>query len=127
MTITAKDGTIFETVAECVKYEKELEKTHTAMSLTDIYDDILTTLDSEISYYDGFAFQWNEFSSIDVTLENIAQVIVSAMAMFCIGNAESNCQTVEGMWKWVKENKSFGDIIAIYYIDMVGNLIRLWE
>ena len=127
MTIMAKDGTVFETVAECEEYEKELEKTHTVMNLTDVYYDILETLDSEISYYDGFAFQWNEFSSINTTLKNIAQVIVSAMAMFGIRNEESNCQTVEGMWKWVKENKSFGDIIAIYYIDMGGNLIRLWE
>lgn len=127
MTIIAKDGTVFETVEECVKYEKELEKTHTITTTTNIYDDILATLDSEISYYDGFAFQWDEFSSIDTTLERTAQVIISAMAMFCIGNKDSNCQTIEGMWEWVKKHKSFGNIIAIYYIDMGGNLVRLWD
>ena len=127
MIIMANDGTIFKNVEDCEKYEQEHEK-----DLTSIYYQIISVLNEEVgnngnNYYDGFAVNCDDFNTFNATPEEVARIIISSMATFCISNACDECRTIEGMWKCLQKDRSFGDIAAVYYTNENGNLIRLWE
>ena len=123
------DGKVFNTLTECEEYEGK-KKCGAVTELEYVYNDMIKTFEKLDGYsidYCDFAMNCSFCSSFNLSATSLAERLVGILSMFAINNSNPQCRTLTGIWDYVKEHKSFGDIVSVFYMNDDGDLVRLWE